>query len=103
MTLDEVLKEARRLDEAIVVCIPGAAKAELWRKKRGFERAHFDRLLRVAEAAVSLFAALDYVTPGWREETCVISERSDEVNVAWCELEAALDGERERKGADLEF
>ena len=51
------------------------------------------RLLAVAEAAVALFAALDHVTPDWREETCIIDEDSDEVNVAWCGLELALEHE----------
>lgn len=50
------------------------------------------RCERIEKAARSLFAALDYVTPDWREKTCVIDEDSDEVNVAWCELENALDG-----------
>ena len=49
------------------------------------------RLLAVAKAASAIFAALDHVTPGWRETTCVIDEDSDEVNVAWCGLENALD------------
>jgi hypothetical protein len=77
--------------------------AQTWDYLIREEHVHAPRLIRVAKAASALFAALDYVTPGWREETCAILEDSDEVNVAWCELEAALDGERERKGADLEF
>ena len=58
---------------------------------------------RIAAAARKLFAALDYVTPDWRENTCVIDENSDEVNVAWCELEAALNEEKEMSGDDLAF
>ena len=52
-----------------------------------------ERLLAVAEAAVALFAALDHVTPDWRETTCLIDENSDEVNVAWCGLDLALEHE----------
>ena len=52
-----------------------------------------ERLLAVAKAAVELFAALDHVTPDWREKTCIIDEDSDEVNVAWGGLELALEHE----------
>lgn len=43
----------------------------------------------VREAAERLFRALDHACPDWREETCVIG--GDDVNLAWCALEAALD------------
>lgn len=46
------------------------------------------RLAAAARAAQKLFAALDYVTPGWREDTCVL--HGDDVNVAWYELERTL-------------
>lgn len=46
------------------------------------------RLLAVAQKALALFAALDYVTPGWREDTCTVG--GDEVNRAWYGLEKSL-------------
>lgn len=59
----------------------------------GYFYQHGPLLLRVARAARGLVSALDYVTPDWREKTCVIDENSDEVNASWCELEAAMEHE----------
>ena len=50
--------------------------------------ARADRLTGVDAAARGLFDALDYVTPGWRADTCVV--HGDEVNRAWFELEKKL-------------
>ena len=56
------------------------------------------RLVAVDAAARALFRTLDHVAPGWRDETCVVNEDSDEVNVAWCELEHALGLDVSRHG-----
>ena len=87
--LAEIVEEGRRL-EAEFDTRPHV-NADIRRGE--FYRTHGPRLLAVAEAAVALFAALDYVTPSWRETTCIIDENSDEVNVAWCGLELALEHE----------
>lgn len=50
--------------------------------------ARAERLEGVDAAARELFRALDYVTPGWRADTCVV--HGDEVNRAWFELEKKL-------------
>jgi hypothetical protein len=60
----------------------------VWRVYGRFARANVDRLLAVAERALLLFAALDNVAPGWREETC--TPGGDDVNRAWLALESAL-------------
>lgn len=53
-----------------------------------------DRNERIAEAAVELVAAMDHVLgPGWRETTLGLDpENGDEVNWAWDELVAAIEG-----------
>ena len=92
MTLAEIIEEGEQAEQSYRDAKPFTA-AEIgagdWCHR--FYVAHGPRLLAVARAASALFAALDHVTPGWRETTCVIDEDSDEVNVAWCGLENALD------------
>jgi len=85
--LAEIIEEGRRLTSDAARHTDGDLRCG-----RGALRL-LPRLLAVAEAAVALFAALDYVTPSWRETTCIIDENSDEVNVAWCGLELALEHE----------
>ena len=46
------------------------------------------RIGDAVEKAIALFATLDRVAPGWREETCTVG--GDDVNRAWSELERAL-------------
>ena len=63
MTLAELLAEAKRLDEAIAVHLPGAAKHDLCMERERLAMLFFPRLVRVAEAALSVreaLAALDY-------------------------------------------
>lgn len=59
-----------------------------------FERdaalARAEKAERIADAARALFAALDYVTPDWREDTLNAGADGDEVNEAWDRLAAAL-------------
>lgn len=54
MTLAELLAEAKRLDEAIAVHLPGAAKHDLCMERERLARRSFPRLVRVAEAARAL-------------------------------------------------
>lgn len=88
LSLAEILAEGERLEKMY------RKGPSFWGADSEFRTdsmAIISRLLPVARAAVALFSALDYVTPGWRDETCVITEDSDEVNVAWCGLENALE------------
>jgi len=90
--LAEIVEEGRRLhaEHDAATMVRSLRTADMLVR---FYSEHGPRLLNVAEAAVALFAALDHVTPDWREETCIIDENSDEVNVAWCGLELALEHE----------
>ena len=92
-TLAEIIEEHDRREALMAEMLPGEVKADEWRARDAFARRHFARLVAVAKAAVALFAALDHVTPDWREKTCIIDEDSDEVNVAWGGLELALEHE----------
>lgn len=93
-SLAEIIADGEKLedehDRAVRAGFDATAHA-LWDEKCSFWDDHARALLAVARAARDLFRALDNATPGWREDTCIIDENSDEVNVAWCGLENALD------------
>lgn len=98
-SLAEIVADGERLEEETRIAHRDYPNEPLLHgtvhiERSSFYRTHGPRLLAVASAATELFRALDYTTPGWRDETCVIDENSDEVNVAWCGLENAIDNPR---------